>query len=61
MRATNMKKAILKTRLLAPMVAVAMLLTISAFAAAPGITGTSTIQPESQLRLSSRASVHQPA
>src|SRR5579864_5254118 len=39
MRATNMKKAILKTRLLAPMVAVAMLLTATAFAAAPGITG----------------------
>jgi FtsP/CotA-like multicopper oxidase with cupredoxin domain len=38
MRATNMKKAILKTRLLAPMVAVAMMLTVSAFAAAPGIT-----------------------
>ena len=42
MRATNMKKAILQTRLLAPMVAVAMMLTISAFAAAPGIKGTST-------------------
>jgi FtsP/CotA-like multicopper oxidase with cupredoxin domain len=41
MRATNMKKAILKTRLLAPMVAVALLLTSSAFAAAPGIKGTS--------------------
>ena len=39
MRATNMKKAILKTRLLAPMVAVALLLTATAFAAAPGITG----------------------
>jgi FtsP/CotA-like multicopper oxidase with cupredoxin domain len=39
MRATNMKKMILKTRLLAPVVAVAMLLTASAFAAAPGITG----------------------
>jgi FtsP/CotA-like multicopper oxidase with cupredoxin domain len=39
MRATNMKKAILKTRLLAPMMAVAMLLTATAFAAAPGITG----------------------
>jgi FtsP/CotA-like multicopper oxidase with cupredoxin domain len=41
MRATNMKKAILKTRLLAAMAAVAMMLTASAFAAAPGITGTS--------------------
>src|SRR6201982_1572303 len=40
MRATNMKKAILKTRLLAPMVAVALLLTATAFAAAPGIKGT---------------------
>jgi FtsP/CotA-like multicopper oxidase with cupredoxin domain len=40
MRATNMKKAILKTRLvLAPIVAVAILLTATAFAAAPGITG----------------------
>ena len=39
MRATNMKNAILKTRLLAPMVAVALLLTATAFAAAPGITG----------------------
>jgi FtsP/CotA-like multicopper oxidase with cupredoxin domain len=39
MRATNMKKAILKTRLLAAMAAVAMMLTASAFAAAPGITG----------------------
>src|SRR5215469_17010336 len=39
MRATNMKKMILKTRLLAPVVAVALLLTASAFAAAPGITG----------------------
>src|SRR5215469_6504937 len=38
MRATNMKKMILKTRLLAPVVAVALLLTASAFAAAPGIT-----------------------
>jgi FtsP/CotA-like multicopper oxidase with cupredoxin domain len=34
-----MKKMILKTRLLAPVVAVALLLTASAFAAAPGITG----------------------
>ena len=39
MRAMNMKKAISKTRLLAPMVAAALLLTASAFAAAPGITG----------------------
>ena len=39
MRATNMKKMILKTRLLAPVVVVALLLTASAFAAAPGITG----------------------
>jgi len=52
MRATNMKKAILKTRLLAPMVAVAMMLTISAFAAAPGIKGassTSTTSPSFDL------------
>ncbi len=42
MRATNMKKAILKTRqLLAPIVAVAILFTATAFAAAPGISGTS--------------------
>ena len=43
MRATNMKKAILKSRmLLAPMVAVAMLLlTVYAHGAAPGITGPS--------------------
>jgi FtsP/CotA-like multicopper oxidase with cupredoxin domain len=41
MRATNMKKAIFKTRLLAPMVAVALLLTANAFAAAPGIKGPS--------------------
>src|ERR1700747_3620290 len=43
MRATNMKNAILKSRmLLAPMVAVAMLLlTVSAHGAAPGITGPS--------------------
>jgi len=34
-----MKKIILKARLLAPVVAVALLLTTSAFAAAPGITG----------------------
>jgi FtsP/CotA-like multicopper oxidase with cupredoxin domain len=39
MRATNMKNSILKTRLLAAVVA-AMLLTVPAFAAAPGITGT---------------------
>ena len=40
MRATNMKKIILKTQLLlAAMVAVAMLFTVSAQAAAPGITG----------------------
>jgi FtsP/CotA-like multicopper oxidase with cupredoxin domain len=39
MRATNMKNPILKTRLLAAVVA-AMLLTVPAFAAAPGITGT---------------------
>src|SRR5215470_7905070 len=38
MRATNMKNSILKTRLLAAVVA-AMLLSVSAFAAAPGITG----------------------
>ena len=52
MRATNMKKAILKTRLLAPMMAVAMMLTISAFAAAPGIKGassTSTTSPSFDL------------
>src|SRR5260370_22872762 len=41
MRATNMKKIILKTQLLlAAMVAVAMLFTVSAQDAAPGITGT---------------------
>jgi FtsP/CotA-like multicopper oxidase with cupredoxin domain len=41
MRATNMKKINLKTQLLlAAMVAVAMLFTVSAQAAAPGITGT---------------------
>jgi FtsP/CotA-like multicopper oxidase with cupredoxin domain len=48
MRATNMKKTILKTRLLAVMAAVAMMLTTSAFAAAPGIKGTTfnlTAQP----------------
>jgi len=40
MRATNMKKAISKTRLLlAPMVAMVLLLTVAAHAAAPGITG----------------------
>ena len=40
MRATNMKKAMVKTQvLLAAMVALAMLLTVSAYAAAPGITG----------------------
>ncbi len=43
MRATNMKKTSLQTRmLLAPMVAVVMLLlTVGAYAAAPGITGQS--------------------
>ncbi len=50
MRATNMNKTISKTRLLlAPMVAVALLLlTATAFAAAPGITGPTfnlTAQP----------------
>jgi Multicopper oxidase len=39
MRATNMKKATLKMRVLAPVLAVAMMLTATAFAAAPGITG----------------------
>ena len=39
MRATNMKNTILQTRLLAAMVAVALMLTASAFAAAPGIKG----------------------
>src|SRR5215468_10275024 len=39
MRATNMKKAISKTRLLVALVAAAMMLTATAFAAAPGITG----------------------
>jgi hypothetical protein len=40
MRATNMKKAISKTQmLLAPMVAMVLLLTVAAHAAAPGITG----------------------
>ncbi len=40
MRAMNMKKAISKTQLLlAPMVAVTLLLTATAHAAAPGITG----------------------
>jgi FtsP/CotA-like multicopper oxidase with cupredoxin domain len=43
MRATNMKKAIVKTQmLLAALVAVTMLFTVSAQAAAPGITGTGT-------------------
>jgi FtsP/CotA-like multicopper oxidase with cupredoxin domain len=42
MRATNMKKAIVRTQLLlAAMVAMAMLLAVSAYAAAPGIKGTS--------------------
>ena len=42
MRATNMKKAIVKTQiLLAAMVAVILLSTVSAYAAAPGIKGTS--------------------
>jgi FtsP/CotA-like multicopper oxidase with cupredoxin domain len=49
MRATNMKKAILKTRLLlAPVVAMLLLLTVAAHAAAPGITGPTfflTAQP----------------
>jgi Multicopper oxidase len=41
MRATNMKKTIFQTHLLlAAMVAVTLLFTVSAFAAAPGITGT---------------------
>jgi FtsP/CotA-like multicopper oxidase with cupredoxin domain len=40
MKATNMKKAISKTKLLAALVATAILLTASAFAAAPGIKGT---------------------
>jgi FtsP/CotA-like multicopper oxidase with cupredoxin domain len=41
MRATNMKKAISKTRLLlAPVVAMVLLLTVAAHAAAPGITGS---------------------
>src|SRR5215472_2203353 len=39
MRATNMKKMISKTRLLVPVVVAALLLTATAFAAAPGITG----------------------
>src|ERR1700686_712246 len=40
MRATTMKKAILHTQLLlAPVVAVVLLLTVTAHAAAPGITG----------------------
>ena len=42
MRATNMKKTIFQTHLLlAAMVAVTLLSTVSAFAAAPGIKGTS--------------------
>jgi len=49
MRATNMTKAISKTRLLlAPMVAMFLLLTVAAHAAAPGIAGTAfalTAQP----------------
>jgi FtsP/CotA-like multicopper oxidase with cupredoxin domain len=49
MRATNMTKTISKTRLLlAPMVAMFLLLTVAAHAAAPGITGTAfalTAQP----------------
>ena len=41
MRATNMKKTIFQTQLLlAAMVAVTLLFTVSAYAAAPGITGT---------------------
>jgi FtsP/CotA-like multicopper oxidase with cupredoxin domain len=39
MRPTNMKKAISMTRLLAPVVATLLLLTVAAHAAAPGITG----------------------
>jgi FtsP/CotA-like multicopper oxidase with cupredoxin domain len=48
MRATNMKKAISMTRLLAPVVAMFLLLTVAAHAAAPGITGPTfnlTAQP----------------
>jgi FtsP/CotA-like multicopper oxidase with cupredoxin domain len=49
MRATNMKKAISKTRLLlAPTVVMVLLLTVAAHAAAPGITGPTfnlTAQP----------------
>jgi hypothetical protein len=42
MRATNMKKAIAKTQMLvAALIAVTMLFTVSAFAAAPGIQGPS--------------------
>ena len=42
MRATNMKKAISKTRLLlAPVAAMVLLFTVAAHAAAPGIAGTS--------------------
>ena len=52
MRATNMKKAIVKTQmLLAAMVALAMLLTVSAHAAAPGIKGAS-LQPGRKAGLS---------
>jgi hypothetical protein len=41
MRATNMKKAIFKTQLLlASMLAVALMLTATAHAAAPGIKGS---------------------
>src|ERR1700741_2795258 len=45
MRATNMKNTISKAILhhLAPMAAVALLLTATAYAAAPGITGTTFI------------------
>jgi FtsP/CotA-like multicopper oxidase with cupredoxin domain len=39
MRATNMKKAIINTRLLAAPVVAGLLLTAAAYAAAPGITG----------------------
>jgi len=41
MRATNMKKAISKTPMfLAPMVAMVLLVTVAAHAAAPGVKGT---------------------
>jgi len=59
MRATNMKKAISKTPMfLAPMVAMVLLLTVAAHAAAPGVTGTNfaitaspayTSQPDGQM------------